>query len=177
MCPTNPHQFIANIELNLEEMWACEPYQGRARCHGPRTGPRTGGASRATTPRSRPHRSRTPSSSPPPCLWVGRLRLELGKIYYRTPLCLLKVFASNAIKSCIFGGEISESGIKYEHLSGFWTQFTCLSEFDPRLTYCFILGVFHLFSQFCLFSHFFFFPSPPEIPTLPLPLGTLSPHD
>ena len=52
-----------------------------------------------------------------------------------------------------------------------------LSEFNPQLMNCFILGVFHPFLQFCIFSFFFFFYSPPEMPILPLPLQLLSSHD
>ena len=50
----------------------------------------------------------------------------------------------------------------------------CLSEFNLQLMNCFILGVFHPFLQFCIFSFFFFFYSPPEMPILPLPLQLLN---
>lgn len=70
-------------------------YQGRGRCRGQRSGPGRGGASRATTRRSRPHRSRTRSSPPPPFL-PGLVALNRNlrqgresKSNFRTPRCRL----------------------------------------------------------------------------------------
>ena len=88
MRPTNPHLFIAKSNSNIGEMWAClpMPYQGRAQCRGPCTGPGTGGASRATTRWSRPRRSRTRSSPPPPLLSVAPLPDSQSPVEVTLPL-------------------------------------------------------------------------------------------